>query len=95
MNVYLEAAQKHFSGPNWGSCKSIAREVSVDAKFSCPEVKKYCDMFRPDGATSDALAWGIDWAGPGVSLYEGDDVIRECRVLALCFAAAMHETGDL
>lgn len=42
----------------------------------------YAEMFRPEGHPPDG-SWGVLW-----------DDIDACRVLALCFMAAMVEAGD-
>ena len=62
------------------SCNSLVMVTRGEPE----RVTDYADMFRPD-VTDNGTAWGVDW---------GDDK-QACRVLALLFAAAMAEAGDL
>lgn len=48
----------------------------------------YHAMFSPGSDTDDCTAWGKEWSANYMD-------VRNCRVLALCFAAAMVEAGDL
>lgn len=45
----------------------------------------YAEMFKPFKKTHSHCSWGNRWK----------EDAQECRILALCFAAAMAEAGDL
>lgn len=83
MNIYLEAAQMVDSGREHYSCMAIGHA----GKWKDGAVEKldaYAVLFCPAGEDFEG-PWGMKWG----------NAQGACRVLALCFAAAMHETGDL
>ncbi len=84
MSVYLKAAE--YSAGQWrASCLAVKEVGGSDA-----DSKKYGEMFCPIG-DANLRAWGWDWHQGN----EHESVVQKCRVLALLFAHAMHETGDL
>lgn len=87
MNVYSRAAQYMANDEGYVEFSCHAIDDVQDAMYSDAR-KNYCQMFKPSLRTYDEAQWGDKWSE---SLFAR----RECRILALCFAAAMHETGDL
>lgn len=87
MNVYLKAAKlmhKWAAHECNGCCDAIYQ--SIDDPCYGNATREFTWLFRPN--TYSCPYWGILWGG---KIQEA----KECRVLALCFAAAMHSTGDL
>lgn len=80
--VYLKAAEEMDSGVAFGCCKAIANASLVDS-YSSPLQERFADAFSPTIPKGISYWWtdGKDWNRP--------------RVIALCFAAAMAEAGDL
>lgn len=86
MNIYNEAAswlvEQHEQGNDfYGACYAI-----IIGKFRCTppiDAIKFDALFRPE-CTSHAF-WDEEW---------GEDK-NNCRLLALAFAAAMRDAGDL
>lgn len=73
------------------SCVMIDEAVNwPDSGSHSPETKAYIKMFRPRNPPSKTFwldgIYGDSWA---------DDAAKEWRLTALCFAAAMYDTGDL
>ncbi len=89
--IYREAALLGEMGAKDGSCLWIA---SVDRGFWVGNglVERYAEIF---GNGSDGY-WGNLWADlhPWDHTSSGGETARNCRVLALCFMAAMVEAGD-
>ena len=91
-DIYLKAAESMFlkldvCERQTFSCRAI--QIAVTGKGEgcvsspCIETAIYQELFSPEEIKDSH--WGNAWG-------EERD---ECRVLALCFAAAMAETGDL
>lgn len=84
MNVYLEAAKKL---DRWKASEIAGCCIAVyEANGGGFRDLDFEQFFKP--SDNSFGYWGIHW---GVN----NDERKACRVLALCFAAAMHETGDL
>lgn len=79
MNVYLQAAQAIARNHYWFSCAAVKNCGGDDALYE--------RMFWPKNRPSD---WC--WLEGQFKTPEED---TEWRLTALCFAAAMHDTGDL
>ena len=87
MNIYHRAhdwlEEQHEKGnPFLGSCEAIVLGEGW-GDSPPPDVVQYANMFKPDDTAKDF--WGDEW---------GDDM-DNCRLLALAFAAAMRDAGDL
>ena len=83
--IYRRAAEMIASGGEYYSCWAISLAADSNATdFECPESNIYAEKFCPHDGYPYAWAFlaSKDWGAKG-------------RVLALCFAAAMAETGDL
>ncbi len=78
--VYLRAAEAIDSRDCICSCFAVAQA----SNYQGAAPSRYGRRFCPGGWAHDGI-WGNEW---------GDNV-RECRILALCFAAAMAESGAL
>jgi hypothetical protein len=85
--IYLRAAEMTDAFDE-GTCRTVQRAATgkCDGCVSEPHLTTYAyqKMFAPLEQGNQGY-WGYVW---------GEDR-RFCRVLALCFAAAMAETGDL
>ena len=89
--VYREAAYRVEFGFHSFSCWAIEDVLVVPLhgeetkeKDKHPLVRSYEKTFRPE-ACGWTHNWGVYWNG---------DERRDCRILALCFMAAMVEAGD-
>ena len=98
--IYLRAAESEFKmnpAQDGSCCWSIAeespsyregkelkeyQESAVFALIFAPKDKEYAYWGKQWGIDSDLAI--VDW-----------EQVRKCRVLALCFAAAMAKTGDI
>jgi len=89
--VYLMASEYIERGIHMQCCCAIARaELS---HWTRSEIcKSFTTMFFP-APPINRVNWGHEW-GNKYEEYGGEDA-RACRILALCFAAAMAEAGDL
>lgn len=85
LNVYLQAAQ--LLSTYGFSCLAIQAATcrSFQPYRDVPEVKSYVAMFSHTGNMDDFT----------VDVNELDAGRKEWRLTALCFAAAMYDTGDL
>ena len=87
-DVYRRAAKWLAARPldsGDGMCDAIgASAMPNDCLAACRKVQIFCRSARPV-----LIWWGAEWSR--------DDLAkrRECRLLALCFAAAMADEGDL
>lgn len=64
--------------------------------LGCFERKTYATRFGPKRNSGTKYAWGWEWMeGSEKPMHLQRAELRKLRVLALCFAAAMAETGDL
>jgi hypothetical protein len=82
VNVYLEAARLIAEGEvdhRLGACVAISRAAS-GANINYLPVTERFYTFRPRH---------------GSSIYWLSSIGKSGRLTALCFAAAMHDTGDL
>lgn len=91
-DTYLEAArlaaQDEIRDPGKGACSAIAeamyaqedRYVAFDKAHNSDEVNNFIALFQPAGSAYGY--WGNEWGND-------DEERKECRVLALCFMAAM------
>lgn len=94
---YRDAAKSIENGWDWWSCNAIESQgvdASDYAKLFMPnvrEINEACPL--PDGQkwTAENLwpdgSWGSYWA-------ESTEEQEGCRIVALCFMAAMVEAGD-
>ena len=96
-NVYLEAAQliDDSSCSVTESCLAIAHaeggpRFSRRTGFFLPPLSacRYADIFKPADPQSEYM-----WLAGQFRPFSDD--AREWRLTALCFAAAMHDAGDL
>lgn len=89
--VYREAAKQGAEGAIDGACVWIAWAQDKDggAYFCDPLVEEYSGLFKP----GPGVYWGELWAD-NIHNPRPDPATRECRVLALCFMAAIVEAGD-
>lgn len=89
---YVKAAQRVESGKNVWSCCAIAGVPDHRAP-ECEAVTEYERLFMPTGA---GPFWGHLWdyedAGKTHSAWPITEDGKNCRVLALCFMAAIQ--GD-
>ncbi len=84
MDIYLEAAKIVDATEDCPSCGAIwfAGKSFVDY-FRARTA--YSQLFTPSYGTDPNSIWGRQWGSNK----------KQCRVLALLFAHAMSETGDL
>ena len=80
--VYLEAARMIAEQEEECSCLAIDMAVS-DCGIFTAQRKAFHQQFKPSRILY--YAWGGQWG----------ETRRHCRILALLFAAAMAEAGDL
>jgi len=87
-DIYRKAAEllaHDFIPGNW-SCWAIEMVLKVPCSDGenekHPLVKEYEKFFKPDNA-ANSHAWGLTW-----DIEDRD----ECRILALCFMAAISES---
>lgn len=73
------------TGYSRASCLAIQDAAERDFGW-LSETLAYQKLFLPE-QTREYELWGKDWGTP--------EEVRDCRILALLFAAAMAETGDL
>ena len=79
--VYREAAD--LIPKDYASCFAVNKVVSGHHECGTSEARAYEELFAPYVKT---FAWGEQW---------GEEPERtNCRILALCFMAAMVEAGD-
>lgn len=103
----LETAASNIEDHDFWSCSELhelVRRHNSDETHDL--VEEYKAMFRPDGPFPDVAAWatgvnretGIEgWNvvdGVEESVYHSQQ-LQDCRVLALCLAAAVIEWGGL
>lgn len=69
----------------WGTCDAINQIAAGDPCYESPAKARYESYFMPPSSTR--CYWGEMWG-------DSPDEIHECRLLALCFMAAMVEAGD-
>ena len=85
--IYREAADLAEIGAY--ACNALA--ICVEGRFAerdeLPIVRRFTAMFSPDSLPEDHETHG--WYGAPTK------AARDARVIALCLAAAMAETGDL
>lgn len=86
--VYLKAAEIE-SEQHWFSCQAIEWALGRNRNESITGWSalstRYANIFKPHQDTYAHSTWGHQWA----------EDQHECRILALCFAAAMAKAGDL
>lgn len=97
MNVYLIAAELIEEKRDVYSCVAIDRVsygTSLGNKPVSKEALTYGEIFSPDPTHTRGF-----WLSGEFMSKDGDGANavarREWRLTALCFAAAMHDTGDL
>lgn len=79
--VYREAAKFCFDNDSF-SCCAITHKPDPEGLYRWALRKEYEALFKPEGGF---YAWGDMWG----------DESRKCRILALCFMAAIAESeGD-
>lgn len=79
--LYREAAYRQETGDELGICLTVAN-ITGEAWKSGPNTAPIHQFFKPRGNDGSAF-WEFDRRG------------NDCRVVALCFLAAMAERGDL
>lgn len=85
--IYRNAAMRIENDESEFSCLAVRDVINpLVASEHIPESVAYDNTFRP--AKTENYAWGTDW-----SMKEKRR--KKIRILALCFAAAMAETGDI
>ena len=87
-NAYLRAAEllgREGMRGTWGCCDVISEAVMGDPVTNCHQRKAFEFLFRPKH--SALMYWGELWG-------EKAREVREVRILALCFMAAIDEAGD-
>lgn len=95
--IYRKAARKIEDGDNHWSCCAIAGVGDDTDPYYYEDdrmlVGRYERFFKPDGAH---LYWGNAWSDRPPTYQEscGDEQAKKCRILALCFMAAMAGAGD-
>lgn len=89
--VYRKAAQLGELGERDGSCVWVAVAEGLDSPYASELSAKYSKVFNP--GSDFALYWGNEWADQPWSCGPVE-AARDCRVLALCFMAALVEAGD-
>lgn len=88
--MYREAANIVECGIDAHSCHAIYRATGLgvpdewEKRLPCSDADEYDELFRPDDPGAWGESWGICWG----------DERHDCRVVALCFMAAMVEAGD-
>lgn len=94
--MFREAADRIWRGANVWSCLAI-----LAAGGTTKDASGYDEMFHPDyNGYYTGSAWGIRWVRRlpsddyGVTKFTSP-TLKRCRTLALLFAAAMAEEGDL
>ena len=86
-DVYRSAAVKCSKiDPVYASCYAINEAAGRHYQVCGPESDKYSALFAPQTNYNDQ-AWGEEWGN--------DTERRNCRVLALCFMAAIAESEGL
>ncbi len=90
--VYRKAAQLVEQGKMDYACNAISSVVAGGFMFNfkCDECTRFADLYGKS-PTEGAYGWYGNPYGGGDSHNER----RNQRLIALCFAAAMAETGDL
>lgn len=95
--IYREAARMGAEGSKEGTCVWIGwaergwTSGSMDEEWGYSHaVMNYQDLFKPEGAGHGF--WGHGWADDPIFATENTVGVRECRVLALCFMAAITES---
>ena len=72
----------------WGCCDAINKIVCGSALTDTQQKEEFEHYFKP---VSKTLYWGSLW-GDDDAFWSGS--IHNCRILAICFMAAMVEAGD-
>lgn len=87
-DVYREAARLGAEGESDGSCIWIAWAQDKDAGsyFHDKFGEKFKELFKPEYG----IYWGEQWADDKANPRQCPET-RNCRVLALCFMAAIVE----
>jgi hypothetical protein len=95
MNVYLEAAKLLVRKPTVEySCNAIGTVLWLNGKPTESAVRDYAALFSPNQPLDADEAWLTNTGHSKRALAPGQEA-AEWRLTALCFAAAMHDTGDL
>ena len=91
--IYRRAAEIMFINKgDYGTCRSLNE---VDAEIS-RESALFSNLFYRDALDYGHDNFGVAWTGYWFDNISRDSIVQdECRVLALLFAAAMAETGDI
>lgn len=92
-SIYLRAAERIARGKNTYSCCAIGRQSDYEEPLS-KHIGPYVAVFKPERA---GTFWGSGWDIDEVDTHDAVPRTAEgkaCRILALCFMAAMVEAGD-
>lgn len=81
--IYRRAAELQDTG-QYSSCYAVNEAVTGDARKPTKEAQKYAALFSPRENHDPDESWGLEWADN--PWFWG---VNECRVLALCFMAAI------
>lgn len=73
------------------ACMAIADVAGCGDDLDCLEVRAFTKTFKPRGECGNS-AWSWRWVDDLDCDYR--KTLDNCRVLALCFMAAMVEAGD-
>lgn len=97
--VYRKAAMLCQNG-EYASCFAVNQIVNGGHEGFLKDTSqalRYARLFSPDETSDHGMPWGISWGNQldknGNKYFESSS-IRQGRVLALCFMAAMVEAGD-
>lgn len=82
--IYRKAAELIARGTQQHSCVAISIVVNYE---SFHERQSYGALFRPSRRVGSNDPWGEWWS-------EESKVCRDCRVIALCFMAAIAEDEE-
>lgn len=88
--IYLEAARRIADLREWGACDQINQVAVGDPLWQTKYADRFEELFRPEH--SNECYWGDLWADePGDCPHRDAD---NCRILALCFMAAISASRD-
>ncbi len=88
MDAYIQAAEAVFE-ENGPAC------LEIDHAGGNPV--HYAKLFSPRKNTDNSTCWGWAWCGKragSVMKDEDSRIVKNCRVLALCFMSAIVKAGD-
>ena len=92
--VFREAALQLERGQDRFSCNAID---DIAGGFNTPARQYYSDLIAPEANDALVMLHDVKWEGKGTGAwgwYWGEEA-GACRILALCFAAAVAESEGL